>query len=418
MSTPPDKAAGPATGPERPAEAAAPDPGAEPIVAPDAFHRTQPPPGPTTWERIVTAAPARARPTLRLAERGAGTIAFLLGSLYDALTLRRVDQLVDNVILVTYLLLLGGLLVVEQRLRSGRPTAAWMRRHRKLVHFGAQFLFGGLFSAYVIFYFKSANGVGAMVFVLLLTVLLLVNEFLDAGLRAEPLRLALYYLCAFSLLLFFLPVVTGWPGPGLFLGAGIGALLLGMGVAWGIHGREPRRLGLRAALFASVFAGLGTLDLLGLIPPVPLALMEAGTFHDVSRVSGGYELTYENPRWYRAFDEDDSTFHFRPGDKAWCFTAVFAPSGMGTEIWHRWEHYDAEEGWVQTDRIRFDLKGGRAEGYRGYTRKTSLQPGAWRVVVEAARGREIGRVKFMVVEERVGEGEELPERPWVVRRAE
>jgi predicted membrane channel-forming protein YqfA (hemolysin III family) len=376
------------------------------------------PAGPGLWERLVAAAPVAARPGLRLAEKGAGTIAFLLGSLYDAVTLRRVDQLADNLILMTYLLLLGALLVVEQRLRSGMPTPNWAARHRKLVHFAAQFLFGGLFSAYVIFYFKSANGIGAMVFVGLLTVLLLVNEFLDEGLRAEPLRLALYCLCAFSLLLFFVPVVTGWPGPGLFLAAGVGAFLLGMGAAWGIHGRARKTLGLRAALFASVFAGLVGLDVLGLIPPVPMALMEAGTFHNVSRVSGGYELTYEEPPWYRAFDEDDSTFHLRPGDKAWCFTAVFAPSGMGTEIWHRWEHYDRNEGWVQTDRIRFDMKGGRAEGYRGYTRKASLSPGAWRVVVEGAGGREVGRVKFLVIEDAPKEGEELPERTWVVRTAE
>lgn len=395
-----------------PARLDPPPPVADPIQA------TPRPLRPTLWERLVHAAPSAARPTLRLAEKGAGTVAFLLGSLYDALTLRRVDQLVDNLILVTYLLLLGGLLVIEQRLRAGKPAAAWMQRHRKTVHFGAQFLFGGLFSAYVIFYFKSANGVGAMVFVLLLTALLLVNEFLDEGLRAEPLRLALYYLCAFSLLLFFLPVVTGWPGPGLFLAAGVVAFLLSMLVAWGIHGRAPARLGPRALLFVSVFAGLGALDLLGLIPPVPLALMEAGTFHDVSRVNGGYALTYQEPGWLRAFDDDDSTFHYRPGDKAWCFTAVFAPNGMGTEIWHRWERYDAEQGWMETDRIRFDLKGGRAEGYRGYTRKASLSPGAWRVVVETARGREIGRVRFLVVDDAPEEGEELPERVWVVRQAE
>jgi hypothetical protein len=46
--------------------------------------------------------------------------------------------------------------------------------------------------------------------------------------------------------------------------------------------------------------------------------------------------------------------------------------------------------------------GGREEGFRGYGVKTNYQPGDWKVQVETADGREIGRIYFDV--ETVAEG--------------
>jgi hypothetical protein len=48
------------------------------------------------------------------------------------------------------------------------------------------------------------------------------------------------------------------------------------------------------------------------------------------------------------------------------------------------------------------IAGGREAGYRGYTTKSKLDPGEWRVDVETKDGRVIGRIGFHVEE---GSGE-------------
>ena len=59
-----------------------------------------------------------------------------------------------------------------------------------------------------------------------------------------------------------------------------------------------------------------------------------------------------------------------------------------------------------TDRIPIAIAGGRERGYRGYTVKQRVTPGNWRVDVETAEGRVIGRVSFRV-EEPEGETPDL-----------
>ncbi|MDO8590949.1 MAG: DUF2914 domain-containing protein, partial [bacterium] len=49
-----------------------------------------------------------------------------------------------------------------------------------------------------------------------------------------------------------------------------------------------------------------------------------------------------------------------------------------------------------TDLIQFPIVGGRDEGFRGYSIKSSVFPGRWRVDVETAEKNLIGRVEFTV----------------------
>ena len=51
---------------------------------------------------------------------------------------------------------------------------------------------------------------------------------------------------------------------------------------------------------------------------------------------------------------------------------------------------------MTTDLIRLPIVGGRAGGYRAFTVKQQVVPGDWRVDVETADRRIIGRVSFRV----------------------
>ncbi|MFO0766952.1 MAG: hypothetical protein U0231_09200 [Nitrospiraceae bacterium] len=80
-----------------------------------------------------------------------------------------------------------------------------------------QFLLGGLFSAYAIFYSKSATFAGTAVFFCVLVGFLVANEFLRSRLSNVQLLVNLYAPVCFAFFTFFLPVMTGWMNAAIFL---------------------------------------------------------------------------------------------------------------------------------------------------------------------------------------------------------
>ncbi len=324
---------------------------------------------------------------------------FLAGFGWDTLTLDRIDRLTDNLLLGSYLLTLGALLALGRQV--SRAPEAWPRLapHLRWLRLGEQFLFGGLYSAYFIFYSKSASAGRALVFVGLLLGLLLANEFLQGRLRARRLRVALFTLCAFSFLLFFIPVTTGWLGRGVVWVAGGAAALLALAVvALSELGHCSLRAEARqqAGPVGGVLLALAVAEGLHLIPPVPLAVLEGGIFHDVERVGREYAVTYEAGPWWQPWRSDDRAFRWGEGDAAWCFTSIFAPHDTALEIVHRWERR-TDAGWQATDEIPFSVIGGRGRGFRGYTRKRNLgDGGAWRVRVLGPGDRELARYDLSV----------------------
>ncbi|HET6569375.1 MAG TPA: DUF2914 domain-containing protein, partial [Rhodothermales bacterium] len=131
-----------------------------------------------------------------------------------------------------------------------------------------------------------------------------------------------------------------------------------------------------------------------------------GMYHQVRVAPGGdvYELTYEKPAWYQFWVHSDETFHRSAGDPVYCFTAIFAPARLQTRVYHEWLYFDEDrQEWIRTDRIGYQIIGQRDRGYRGFTLKRNLRPGKWRVDVQTAEGRTLGRIRFDVTEDVLAE---------------
>lgn len=80
------------------------------------------------------------------------------------------------------------------------------------------------------------------------------------------------------------------------------------------------------------------------------------------------------------------------------YSAVFAPTDLNTQIFHRWQYFDEiKKKWIIQNDIPFPITGGRDEGYRGYSFKDGIFPGEWRVDVVTARGQIVGRINVTVV---------------------
>ena len=282
------------------------------------------------------------------------------------------------------------------------PVASFVARTRGYYPMAIQFLFGGLFSAYAVFYSRSASLTSTALFFVVLVGLLIGNEFLRDRVSNLKLMLALYALAACSFLTFFLPVITGRMSTPLFLiGAALSAVLplqwrvSCIGETSSIH---PENRYVPHYPPFSWWARSVVFYFLNWIPPVPLSMSFGGMYHKVVRSGDAYELTLENPPWYNFWKRSDDPFHGLEG--ANCFTAIFAPIDLHAQIYHHWQHRQGEAGragrFVTTDRIRLAIVGGRKGGYRAFTVKQSVAPGDWRVDVETAEGRIIGRVSFRV----------------------
>lgn len=334
---------------------------------------------------------------------------FLTGVTYDTLTLTRIDRLLDNLILLIYLLLLGVFIVLTGRLGIEPPPdrdrlaqlpslARWVLQSRPYYPMASQFLLGGLFSAYTIYYFRSATLTTTAIFFAVLMVLLVANEFLRDRLSSLRLLVSLYALTCFAFFTFFLPVMTGWMNTGVFLmGAGLSAAVT-FRVVQLIYWNNPERSKREAVgVMTPAFALIGLLVaiyFLNWIPPVPLSMKFGGIYHEVKRSGDRFELLYEK-KWYQLWRRSNDTY---PADEpVYCFTAVFAPVALKTTVYHHWYfRRDSSRPYSHADKIPLQISGGREGGYRAYTFKQRLDPGDWRVDVETEDGRVIGRVSVTV----------------------
>lgn len=335
-------------------------------------------------------------------EQLAAPLFFLGGVTWDALTLQRIGALLDNVVLGIYLVLLGGFILLALLNRNERPLSPSLRTLSTWSIGAIQFLSGGLFSAYVIYYTRSASLTTASLFLLVLVGLLVANELIWSRHQSGYLLIGHYFLAVFCYLTFLLPALLGTMGFEIFLASG----LLSAGVVGGLLSvlrsqgvfKQLRSILGVLCVVAVLFGGLVTFYVQQWIPPVPLALQHVGVYHDVEQQDDAFLLRQEHSSKARFWAQNgDDPFHYAPGDTVHCFTAIYAPTALKTEVAHRWQRYEpSRDAWVDTDRIDYEVVGGRRSGYRGVTYKKHVEPGQWRVSVETASGRPIGRLHFEV----------------------
>ena len=332
-------------------------------------------------------------------------LSLVAGFIADNLFLtRRVDLLLTNALLFFYLVIGALGIALINLIHSGRLRHPFYLTILPLLPVVAQFAFGGLFSAFLSLYSRSAALPVSWIFISVLVIFMLGNERFAHFYARFPVQVSMYFTVLFSFLIFFLPVVFHAIGPWMFVLSGLTSLgvitlflLLLKFLVPEIVKREKTRV---ARAIAVIFILFNALYFAGAIPPLPLALKGAGVYHSVIRGQGGnYTLSGEPLPWYESFLPYNSTLHVTPGESAYVYSAVFAPSGLSLIILHQWQRYDESlNTWVTTDTLRFSIQGGRDGGFRGYSIKTGITPGKWRVNVVTQYGQLIGRISFTVVQ--------------------
>ncbi|MEK7087913.1 MAG: DUF2914 domain-containing protein [Patescibacteria group bacterium] len=336
--------------------------------------------------------------------RKLSALAFVFGFLWDSLTLTRIDRLLDNIVLLSYLLIAFvciALLNADSARNFANPL---LRKSVDFARFLLPFAFGGLMSGFLIFYSRSGPVLSSAPFLLFLAGLFLCNEFLRRRYQQFIFRMSVFFVTLFSYTALVVPVLTGRMGDLIFLASGATALVLfwlSIKVLSLVAEGEWRRR--RPALWTvvgSIFVAFNFLYFNNMIPPIPLSLKEIGVYHRVERArSGSYELSFEKAPWYALGRKTNLTFHRTENEPVYVFSSVFAPTRLSTEVLHRWSYFNEKlDKWVSSSVVGFPISGGRDEGYRGYSRKDVIFPGKWRVDVETIRGQIVGRITFVVTD--------------------
>lgn len=327
------------------------------------------------------------------------TVGFLLGFISDSLLLNQVDNLIDNLILLFYVLLATISLLLFYIGVAERGPAFLAHFFHKYAPLAMQYSFGGLLSGMLIFYGRSGDWLASAPFLLLILAVIVGNEFVDKRSDRLLYQLALYFIGLFSYIVLVIPVITGKMGNWIFVGSGIAALVLVTLVVQILYRIIPHFMALNTSriivTIGFIYVGFNTLYFTNLIPPIPLSLTQLAVVQSVETVSGesalkSYRVTYEEQPWYRRLLFTRPLLHPTEESIA-CFARVYAPTKLSTTIYHRWEYKDKNGDWQEQSRIGYGIAGTNQNGYGGYTRISNFFPGVWRCSVETEQGQVLGR---------------------------
>lgn len=330
------------------------------------------------------------------------TIAFIGGFVSDLILLNRIDDVIDNLILLFYVILATLSLLVFYASIAQRFGEWWSHKLYQITQLTLPYALGGLFSGMLIFYGRSGDIIASWPFLLFILGAILGNELIRDRGRRLIFNILAYFIGLFSYLVLVVPVVTGYLNAWVFVGTGAVALALVYGVLRLLAFIIPHylKLEMRRLVFVifGTFVVLNGLYFMNLIPPIPLSLKEISIVQSVIRfpATGEYELKSESIPWWNLIAKMRPTIHPTSSGIS-CFTNVFAPAKVKTNIFHQWDFYNESTGaWQERFRLAYAVTGEATDGYRGYTTIQNFETGKWRCSVKNERGQLLGHKVFYV----------------------
>lgn len=281
-------------------------------------------------------------------------------------------------------------IVVEHRFLDREWSPIWKER----LTWALQFLFGGMFSALVVCYFKSSGSIASFILVILLAILLVGNEFLKKHYESFGLNLALFCILGTMFMNFTIPHLVHSIGfIWFFL-----STLLSFGICtiiWLISHRSKKVLIAPAILSVAFILSY----LMNWVPPVPLVLKQQMACQNFDKST--YTCDVDAPDFLQKVGLKVPSVHRVDSNEIFYLSSVYAPAKLKAEIEYRWYREDPATGkYTLTDKIsssRMVVKGGRENGFRSYSKKKNIPAGRYRVETAYKNGAVIGASVFDVI---------------------
>ena len=317
----------------------------------------------------------------------------LLGVLVDFITFKNIKITSAFMILGLHYIFLGCAIVWSHTTFKKR-IFTYLHILSPLI---IQFSLGALLSASLIFYWFSGTFSASWPILGLIAILMFSNEVFREKFQKPNIQIGAYYFVSFSVLTLILPFIFRSISVWLFIAAGF--LSLAIVYAY-LHVTSQRVVAIKKSkdqtikIIISIFIGMNLLYIFNIIPPIPLSLTDAGIYHNITRSNGNYTLQQETESIFQKIIPG-TTIHIRPGQSIYAFSSIFAPTRLNTTIYHQWEFYDDDKNkWIEKSRPGFAISGGREKGYRGFSQKSALKEGSWRVIIQTKGKRVLGKIKF------------------------
>ncbi len=335
-------------------------------------------------------------------ERYISPLALLVGFLLDNFVfLDRIDSPQSYALISSYLTIAAIAIALLNVIEEGRLSHPLVLKVAPFIPVVMQFAFGGLFSAFLALYARSASVLVSWIFVVVVATLLLSNERFRSRYTKLPFQVGIYFIALFSFLIFLLPILFHRIGSLVFFLSGAVSVALITALLFGLKRLIPetfqRERTSVARTVAIIFVLFNVLYFSNAIPPLPLALKDAGIYHAVNRQGDTYAIRAEKQAWYREYLPIRERIHLVSGAGLYAYTAVFAPTGLSTRLLHEWQYYTPGEGWTTRSTVGFQIAGGQDRGFRGYSVKIAPEAGRWRVNVLTPSRQIIGRLNFEVI---------------------
>lgn len=336
-------------------------------------------------------------------ERPISSLSLVLGFVFDAVTLKRVDTLWENIWILGHLIIVGiFIILIHIQEKEEGDEANPGRKHFWYVNI-LQFFFGGILSTYLVFYFRSADIFTTWPFIALLVGAFFANESLKRHYIRFSFQISLFYLSIYSFTIFLVPILLHKIGTWIFILSGLVSLIFITAFIFILSSFVKKEFTESKKLIISLILGItiliNILYFTNLIPPMPLSLKDAGVYHSIQKeMTGNYLVAYEDRGWRRYFDFYPN-FNKVAGAPIYAFSAIFSPKNLNINIIHEWQYYDeAQSEWITNNIINLPVKGGRDGGFRTYSMRSNLREGKWRVKIKTEHGQTIGHVRFQIIE--------------------
>jgi hypothetical protein len=313
------------------------------------------------------------------------SIASFVGGLLTLFVFRRGLPRVG--LIVGYLLLLWLLVAVLVQVRDTLATSE--RRAHRLVLTATEYVVQTLYHGVLLFllpaYWAATTLTSVNVFFFLalvaLALLATFDPWYQAVVHPYPWAGYVFFLVSlFGALNLALPLVGLPPVAALGIAAWVAVVALTPAIcrarAW------PWKRGLAVTALVGMLATSAALAGRAAIAPAPLFLAEARLGWNIGTI-GSLELPSPIPA--ATLLQNGLVAH----------TAIYAPAGLKQPVDHVWR----QDGHIINVIRLTPVEGGRREGYRTFSRKTSFPAdpkGRWTVDVTTAAGQLIGRMRFRV----------------------
>lgn len=336
-------------------------------------------------------------------ERPISSLSLIGGFVFDALTLKRVDTLWENIWILAHLVIVGIFIILIHR----KEGVEGDERDPSKAHFWyvniLQFFFGGILSTYIVFYFRSADILVTWPFIVLLAIAFIANESLKRHYVRLSFQISLFFLSIYSFSIFLIPVAIHQIGDGVFVLSGVISVVLiylFMKVLFYFSSENfiySKRM--ITFIITGILVLVNFLYFTNLIPPIPLSLKDAGVYHAIQKNGkGNYIVTADDNSWTEYFKLYPN-FNYVAGTPVYAFSAIFSPKNLNIKIVHEWQHYnEISKTWTTESTINLSVIGGRDEGFRTYSVRSNLAYGKWRVNIKTEHNQTIGHLRFNLVQ--------------------